>query len=103
MTGPSALPPARSRVVAKASGVLLALTGCGGAEEEAPLSDAPAEVPGGAVGPDVRLNDDHRRGGRSRGGFPAGGRPPPPPFDFPDNAPDQAPTEDDTATPSPTS
>lgn len=58
MTGPSALLSARSRVVATAAGVLLALTGCGGAEEEAPLSDAPAEVPGGAVGPDVRLNDD---------------------------------------------
>src|SRR3712207_4205433 len=57
MTGPSALPSARTRLVSTAAGVLLALTGCGGAEE-APLSDAPAEVEGGAVGPDVRLNDD---------------------------------------------
>ena len=57
MTARSALPSVRTRLVATAAGVLFALTGCGGAEE-APLSDAPAEVEGGAVGPDVRLNDD---------------------------------------------
>jgi copper(I)-binding protein len=57
MTARSALPSARSLLVATATGALLALTGCGGAEE-APLSDAHAEVEGRAVGPDVRLNDD---------------------------------------------
>ena len=34
------------------------MTGCGGSEPDEALSDDPAEVEGGAVGPDVRLNDD---------------------------------------------
>jgi copper(I)-binding protein len=59
MTARPSLPSARTRLVATAAGVLLALTACGGAEEPGPqLSDDPAEVEGGAVGPDVRLNDD---------------------------------------------
>jgi len=44
--------------VATSAGVLLALTGCGGAEPDLALSDDPAEVEGGAAGPDVRLSDD---------------------------------------------
>ena len=59
MTARPSLPSARTRLAATAAGVLLALTACGGAEEPEPtLSDDPAEVEGGAVGPDVRLTDD---------------------------------------------
>ena len=58
MTARSALPSARTRVVATAAGALLALAGCGGAEPDPVLSDDPAEVEGGAAGPDVRLGED---------------------------------------------
>ena len=61
MTARPSLPSARTRLAATAAGVLLALTACGGTEEPEPqpqLSDDPAEVEGGAVGPDARLNDD---------------------------------------------
>jgi copper(I)-binding protein len=40
------------------AGTALLLTGCGETEPPPTLSDDPAEVEGGAVGPDVRLNDD---------------------------------------------
>ena len=53
----TALPPTRRRLAAVA-GAVLVLTGCGNAEPDETLSDDPAEVEGGAVGPDVRLNDD---------------------------------------------
>jgi copper(I)-binding protein len=58
MTARPSLPSPRTRLVAAAAVVLLAPTACGGAEEQGPLSDDPAEVEGGAVGPDVRLDDD---------------------------------------------
>jgi copper(I)-binding protein len=58
MTARCPLPFPRIRLVAGAAGVLLALTGCGSSEPDRTLSDDPAEVEGGAVGPDVRLNDD---------------------------------------------
>jgi copper(I)-binding protein len=40
------------------AGTALLLTGCGDTEPAPTLSDDPAEVEGGAVGPDVRLTDD---------------------------------------------
>ena len=58
MPARSALPSTRIRGVVTAAGVLLGLAGCGGTEPDAALSDDPAEVEGGAVGPDVRLNAD---------------------------------------------
>ena len=55
----TALPPTRRRLVGIAvAGAVLVLPGCGNAEPDPTLSDDPAEVEGGAVGPDVRLNDD---------------------------------------------
>ncbi|MGY1760773.1 hypothetical protein ACI79G_01035 [Geodermatophilus sp. SYSU D00779] len=53
----NALLPTRRRLAA-AAGAVLVLTGCGNAEPDETLSDDPAEVEGGAVGPDVRLDDD---------------------------------------------
>ncbi|SDN06014.1 Copper(I)-binding protein [Geodermatophilus siccatus] len=58
MTARCPLPFPRMRLAAGAAGVLLALTGCGSTEPDQTLSDDPAEVEGGAVGPDVRLDDD---------------------------------------------
>lgn len=46
---------ARCRYTALLGGALLALSACG---EEAPVETPGLEVPGGAVGPDVRLSDD---------------------------------------------
>ncbi|MGR6964595.1 hypothetical protein ACU610_09065 [Geodermatophilus sp. URMC 61] len=52
----TALSPTCRRLAAVA-GAVLVLSGCGDAEPDQTLSDDPAEVEGGAVGPDVRLND----------------------------------------------
>jgi copper(I)-binding protein len=54
----TAFSPTRRRLAAVVCGTALLLTGCGGSEPDETLSDDPAEVEGGAVGPDVRLNDD---------------------------------------------
>jgi hypothetical protein len=53
------IPTARTRwsVLATAC-ALLAVGACGGPDEGAPLEDPGAEEDGGAVGPDVRVNDD---------------------------------------------
>jgi hypothetical protein len=45
-------------VLAVAGCAVLAVGACGRPEEDAPLEDAGFEVEGGAVGPDVRVNDD---------------------------------------------
>ena len=45
-------------VLAVAGCAVLAVSACGGPEEDAPLEDAGSEVEGGAVGPDVRVNGD---------------------------------------------
>ena len=59
MTARSPLMPAvRTPLAAALAGGLLLLAGCGGTEPDEALSDDPAEVEGGAVGPDVRVNDD---------------------------------------------
>ena len=54
----TAFSPTRRRLAAVVCGTALLLTGCVGSEPDEALSDDPAEVEGGAVGPDVRLNDD---------------------------------------------
>ncbi|MGY1634136.1 hypothetical protein ACI784_20725 [Geodermatophilus sp. SYSU D01186] len=53
-------PTARTRwsVLAVAGCAVLAVGACGGPEEDAPREDAGFEAEGGAVGPDVRVNDD---------------------------------------------
>lgn len=48
----------RARPWAVAALAAVALTACGGPEEEAPLEDTGAEVDGGAVGPDATVSDD---------------------------------------------
>ncbi len=48
----------RWSVLAVAGCALFTVGACGGAEEDAPLEDAGFEVEGGAVGPDVRVDDD---------------------------------------------
>ncbi len=48
----------RWSALAVAACAVLAVGACGGPEEDAPLEDAGFEVEGGAVGPDVRVNDD---------------------------------------------
>ena len=47
-----------SAAVLALAGTALLLSGCGDTEPAPTLSDDPAEVEGGAVGPDVRLTDD---------------------------------------------
>ena len=48
----------RWSVLAVAGCAVLAVGACGGPEEDAPLEDRGFEVEGGAVGPDVRVDDD---------------------------------------------
>jgi copper(I)-binding protein len=55
---PPLMPAVRTPLAAALAGGLLLLAGCGGTEPDEALSDDPAEVEGGAVGPDVRVNDD---------------------------------------------
>jgi copper(I)-binding protein len=54
----TALSPTHRRLAAAVAGAALVLTGCGDTEPDLALSDDPAEVEGGAAGPDVRLDDD---------------------------------------------
>jgi hypothetical protein len=48
----------RTRRSVLAAWAVLALSACGGLEEDAPLEEPGPEVDGGAVGPDVRVGDD---------------------------------------------
>ncbi|MGY1737290.1 hypothetical protein [Geodermatophilus sp. SYSU D00684] len=41
-----------------AAGSALAVAGCGGIDDEAPLEDPGPEVEGGAIGPDLRIGED---------------------------------------------
>jgi hypothetical protein len=50
--------PTRRRLAAAVAGTAPLLTGCGASEPDEALSDDPAQVEGGAAGPDVRLTDD---------------------------------------------